>query len=48
MKNEEFIKSFVRLKPIMVDESPVLGCSKREVIINKSKDIYSFSKSVIK
>lgn len=37
MKNEEFIKSFVRLKPILMDEMPAITSTDHDVIINKTK-----------
>jgi hypothetical protein len=43
MKNEEFIKSYVRLKPLFQEESPVLSSNEREVLISKSKETFFFS-----
>lgn len=44
MKNDEFIKSYVRMKPLMMDEAPVISSSRRDVTVSRTKESFSFSK----
>lgn len=44
MRADEFIKCFVRLKPLLLGESPALAAARRDVTISKSKESYTYSK----
>ena len=37
MRADDFIKCFVRLKPLILGESPALAAARREVTISKSR-----------
>lgn len=47
MKNDDFIKSYVRMKPLMMDEMSVISPTRREVTVNKTKESFTFSKKNI-
>ena len=43
-KSSEFIKTFVRLKPTLMDEISLINATKQEVLINRtSADSFEFS-----
>ena len=44
MKNDDFIKTYVRLKPLMMDEAAVITPSRRDVTVTRTKECFSFSK----
>ena len=44
MKNDDFIKSYVRMKPLMMDEMSVISPTRRDVTVNKTKESFTFSK----
>jgi hypothetical protein len=44
MRSEEFIKCYVRLKPILLGEAAALTAARRDVTISKSRENYSYSK----
>ena len=47
MRSLELIKSYARLKPLQPGESSALTYSQQEVSINKTKEYFSFGKTLL-